>query len=110
MVDVNGMPQTIFIGEIASIDGKKIELPKEKAVNRALAEEKKPAVPQVKALAHPHSLKPTNTEKGVTLPHGANQVVSTPDGSIIIVGQESIVKYDKDLNLIKKIDLKADNR
>ncbi len=34
-------------------------------------------------------------------------VVATSDGGIVIVSANKITKYDKDLNLVKEIDLKA---
>lgn len=44
-VDVQGLPQTYYLGEIASIDGKKVEMPRQKAVENALVEVKKVPVP-----------------------------------------------------------------
>ncbi len=41
---------------------------------------------------------------GKTLEMNKN-VVPTPDGGLIIVGPDKITKYDKDLNIIKEVDL-----
>ena len=35
-------------------------------------------------------------------------VVATSDGGVIIVGLDKITKYDKDLNVVKEVELKAD--
>lgn len=36
-------------------------------------------------------------------------VVSTPDGGIIVVSPDKIIKYDKNLNVVKEVDLKTNH-
>ncbi|MBF0571984.1 MAG: hypothetical protein HQL12_08970 [Candidatus Omnitrophica bacterium] len=137
MVDVRGIPRTFFLGEIASIDGKKIEMPHEKAVDMALSEvmfvnkrplhkdfvpraQAQPAVTSEQAFfSHKHASAHQDPEKLEDLVYGMhemmgkmanvnNNVVSTPDGGLIVVSHENIVKYDKNLNIVKKVDLKPE--
>lgn len=38
------------------------------------------------------------------------KVVATSDGGIIVVTGSKLLKYDKDLNLIKEVEIKSDNQ
>ena len=153
MLDVKGVPETFFLAEIATIDGKNVEMPQEIAVDDALTETKKvvaatPPTEEQSALEsfmnkrsaivapvnntvdHPSAavttsaqIQPANTQdtdKMDTIVHGLHEmmgkientnknVVPTPDGGIIVVGPQKIIKYDKDLNEIKEISLNPDS-
>jgi hypothetical protein len=141
MVDVQGTPRTLYLGEIASIDGKNVEIPQPKVEEPSPAVVKKmdapvdtdekisldrfmtkrnpgaPAsvTPPKKALPAPPIPPKTGTKPqepsgtGTNVTEANKNVLVTPDGGIIVVGPDSLVKYDKDLNIIKKVDLKTAN-
>ena len=130
-IGVNGMPRTYFVGEIASIDGK--------VVKKAPADEKGSLIrfmnknkhkPSAPVPIHPAGPK-IHVPPAVTPPAPAadktdalvrglyemmgkmagmnKNVVSTPDGGIIVISPEKIVKYDRNLNVVKQINLNAGN-
>jgi hypothetical protein len=39
---------------------------------------------------------------------GIQQVIAAPDGSIIVVTRTRLIKYDKDLNLVKEVTVTPD--
>ena len=45
---------------------------------------------------------------GMMMQMAEKSVVATPDGGVIIVSFNKIVKYDKDLNFVKEVELKTD--
>ncbi|MDP2980681.1 MAG: hypothetical protein Q8N67_01260 [Candidatus Omnitrophota bacterium] len=54
-------------------------------------------------------------EKGKTMHHGMmmkkmmqKEVVVTPDGGVIVLIGNKLIKYDKDLNLVKEAEIKVD--
>ena len=145
-IDVNGMPKTYFVGEIASVDGKLVK----KSLRVVHVQgEKNPVVvpyyhdeqdslvrfmnkhkPSAPVPIHPAGPK-IHVPPAVTPPAPAadktdalvrglyemmgkmagmnKNVVSTPDGGIIVISPEKIVKYDRNLNVIKQINLNAGN-
>ena len=137
-LDIQGTPKTFFWGEIASIDGNKGQISHEVAAPQASQEEKKAVLPppyfgdqQDSLVRFMDKRKPSSVPENKSSdlkssptpakdqlatkaqgdkPLGVDKnVVSTPDGGIIIVGSSKITKYDKDLNVIKEIKLKTDN-
>lgn len=36
------------------------------------------------------------------------QMVSTPEGGVIVISGNKLLKYDKDLNLVKEVEIKMD--
>ena len=136
MVDDHRSFRTFYLGEIASIDGKKVDLGLIKAVNKAMAQEKRPVVPvpyyndeqdslirfmnirNSSVADHsmnnkvPAYLPKSKPVKSTALPVAAKtdakdpnpaRVVSTTDGGLIVVAPGKIIKYDKDLNIIKQV-------
>ena len=128
MVNVKGTPRTFYLGEIATINGHPVYVyppkplqnppPSQNAPNDQQNNDEKdslinfmnkrslntsspgPAVEQKAPV-------PSASEK--TGGAGNKNVVSTPDGGIIVVGPDKIVKYDRNLNVVKQVDLNADN-
>ncbi len=47
-------------------------------------------------------------KQGMMMKMMERDVIPAPDGSIIIVSATKLSKYDKDLNLVKEVDLKVD--
>lgn len=127
-VDVKGTPHTYFLGEIASINGMKVEPLQIKNVGLPPpAKVKKPGVGPTKKKAaakqiankpsRPHSPSSTDAAKLEALAGNMREmmstmtsmnknVVPTPDGGIIVVSPDKIVKYDKNLNVVKEVDLR----
>ena len=126
-VDVKGVPQTFFLGEIASIDGVRVEPLENKNIGKPVTKVKKFNRPPY--MFGPNARQIPNASVWTRSP-GYQQavkldavvlsmyemmgkmanmnrnVVSTPDGGIIIVGPEKIIKYDKNLNVVKEVDIK----
>jgi len=134
MVDVGGTPKTFFLGEISSIDGKAMEMPREAAVEMTLADvgavmNRPPAavVPYYKdeqdSLVRFMSVRSGNAAPAASSPAPApsqeqsaappasggtdRSVVSTSDGGIIVVTSNKITKYDHDFKVIKEVNLTA---
>jgi hypothetical protein len=166
-VDVQGVPQTFFLGEIASIDGQAVEVPHVKSVETAGTEKTNPTEEKMSNNPHfkdekdslarfmsrrnpngPSQNQPTNQKAPVPYRYQANttqmpnvpywahrppayqdaakldalvlslheimdkmasmnkNVVSTPEGGIIVVSPGKIIKYDKNLKPVKEVDLK----
>jgi len=121
-VDIQGAPYTFYLGEIASIDGRPVEMPREKAVESALVKAKKPVVPnyhdqETSLIRFMNKKNPQgqltdqtvpSQETSVTLASSAavnKSVVSTPDGGLIVVDSNKIIKFDKNLQIVKEVDL-----
>ena len=142
-IDVKGMPRTYFVGEIASIDGKAVQVAlagekknsvdkKEQAsLIRAMKKHKAsisspipPAVQKIyvpSAVTSPAPAAVPAVDKTDALVRGMYEmmgkmagmnknVVSTPDGGIIVISPEKIIKYDRNLKVIKAIDLNIGNK
>ena len=140
MVDVQGIPKTFFLGELASIDGKPIETPQDQDKPVAVdlvKEEQKPApyyndeedslirfmkvrnssaspadqkvpVPSVIATAPLPVPAPVPGNQPVISPAPAETgkaAVFTPDGGIIVVVDNKVIKFDKDLKVIQEVNL-----
>jgi hypothetical protein len=144
VVEVQGITETYYLGEIASINGKKVEIPQVKNEEMAPAQEVGPNAPSAKmppvnrpsnqkiiapAPQNQANLKPViktppvehppvtpDPEKLETLVRHIHDmtgkmldmnrnVIPTPDGGIIVVTPDKITKYDKDLKVIKVVDL-----
>jgi len=114
MVDVHGLPETFYWGEITAIDGKSpqsiaaaLASPKKKVpVTPVAAKEKKPilynkdevdSLMRSMAVRDPNGKTPTSADK--------IKVIPTPDGGFVIVGPQKITKYDKNLNFVKAINI-----
>lgn len=121
-VDVKGVPQTYFLGEIASIDGMKVGTLQAKNVAAVQTKEKKTNVPprnqKIKARRgkgptfNVSKIDAILKDMQSMMDKMANMnknVIFTPDGGVIVVSPEKIVKYDKNLNVVKEIDLKTDH-
>jgi len=120
MVSVQGVPRTFFLGELASINGKPIETSQVKAAKLALAQIKKPVVAPLNdeersliklMIKRKPNVPPQDrpVDKKNPVPLTPPNVVPTSDGGIIVVSPGKIVKYDKDLKVIREIDLKTNN-
>ena len=144
MMQAQRMTQTFYLGEIATIDGKKVEVSPSKPPAAALKERKilkipshneeqealvnfmnirnaasktkaKAPVLKTPASAMPKSVTPLavfKKKKASSMPGmmgkmgGANKrIVPTADGGFVVISPEKMTKYDKDLNLVKKIDI-----
>jgi len=64
-----------------------------------------PPAPPVPEPKKTEDLHPGGNGFGGKAAEANKKVVTTSDGGFVVVGSKSIVKYDKDLNMIKKIDL-----
>ena len=114
-VDVKGIPQTFFLGEIVSIDGKKVEPFQDKNVAKPQTKIKKP-----NALPLPKSSHRTGPPEDKQVAQVAAAILSirdmmgkvakmswnvvpTSDGGLVIIYNKGMTKYDKDLNLVKGV-------
>ena len=137
-LDVQGLPETFYLGEIASIDGQAVALPQERKLTADLNREEKNPAPyygdeqdslakfmkkrnpntpaQNQPAPQPAPVKPVAisslplTQPQAAPPPGPGMnktVISTPDGGLIIVDNDKITKFDKNLQLVRKVDLTA---
>lgn len=133
-IDVQGSPQTFFLGEVSSINGAPIEILKSKEAAPSPAINNAP-VPNLNIQKESLSSFMSQRNSNMTQPRPANSqniaklqelvvaehetmdkiaktsknVVPTRDGGIVIVSPSKIVKYDKDLNVVKEVDLALDD-
>jgi len=112
-VDIKGAPQTFFLGEIATIDGKKVEPFQDKNAGKPPTKIKKPDAPprsnsscrtgrpdyqqSVQVAAAIFSMRDM---MGRVARMNWN-VVPTSDGGFVIITNQRITRYDKDLNIVK---------
>jgi len=138
-LDSFGTPITYYLGEITSIDGQKIELQKPQKIITPSVDQKQTPLKYgneedslIKFMAYRSSNvasknKPTDQKVSITpttpvkdhpMPPTSGAmalamrqpvVTATPDGGVIVVTDQKIVKYDKDLKFIREVDLKASN-
>jgi len=114
-VDVKGVPQTLFLGEIASIDGKKVEPFQDKNAVKPPTKIKKPdthplpnssrrtGAPEYQQAAQVAAAILSMRDMMGQVAKMSWNVVPTSDGGIIIVTTKRIIKYDKDLNIVKVV-------
>ncbi|MDE2009428.1 MAG: hypothetical protein KGJ09_05035 [Candidatus Omnitrophica bacterium] len=133
LVNVHGTPETFYWGEVESIDGQSVDLHLPQPAQTPAAQEGTGTVQDKKAVAphhgdaekrkhHPASpiAKASVPAKAAVpaapaIPPAALQalhpesptpnVIPTTDGGIIVVTHDKITKYDKDLRVIKEVDL-----
>lgn len=135
-MDVKGSPETYFLGEIANIDGKKVskvQLPVKDTASASAAakkttkfkdekdslerfmERRNPKPPQQAAAASTSTSGDEQKIAGLVqdirrqirrMGNMNESAVASPDGGLIVVSPEKIVKYDKNLKVVKVVDLK----
>ena len=123
IVDVKGTPQTYFLGEVASVDGVKVGQLKAKSNNEhSVVLSAKPKDIRKRRNVPPRPREQQGFQQAIktnalllSMLEVANKmitsnrnVVPTPDGGVVIVSGEKIVKYDRNLNIVKEVDLKKD--
>ncbi len=118
LMDVGGLTETYYLGEIATINGKQpqITLPApaqnnpSKALKVGTIKPFKPLItadhstPKVKTSSSIPSAPFLLVSKTEILNHDIN-LVPTADGGVVVLKAQALTKYDKDLNLVKTVDL-----